>query len=474
MHRVEYRLWAGFLVILILTASILFMDRWQSRQVMEAQSWVAHTHEVVAAIKSVVSEFKDAERGQRGYLLTMKPEFLNPYIEARSAYNAQLDHLQLLTSDNPYQQQKISEFRSLANKMFRELNQTIEMAKMGQRDAAIKRVAKAHGNDLMKQIRALAGIMNDEESRLLNQRLTRFQRLSDNLQWGTAICVASATLADLLVAFVTIRSIRAQYLRQSVFTELAQANQDLEQFAYAASHDLRSPLRGIATAAEIICEEESENISEESQKCLSMMKLRIARMETLLDDLLAYSRANQHDEPKEIVDVHHLVEEVVQMSTLPDGFEVQIQNRLPVMKTSIAPLRQVFLNLISNAVKHHDRECGRIQIRSQQQADTVVFRCCDDGPGIDAEYRERVFEMFETLKSHDESEGSGLGLAMVKRHISRLGGEVSIEPNQPRGCKFVFQVPYIAAPVESQLDRLPQNDSAQNSRQDDAEIHSLC
>jgi len=224
---------------------------------------------------------------------------------------------------------------------------------------------------------------------------------------------------------------------------LRQVNDDLEQFTYIASHDLRAPLRGVKALAGWISEElEGHEISDGVRRRLDLLVGRIQRMEALLADLLAYARTGQGEGEIEEVELCALVREVVETSDLPSGFTVRCASHPPVFHTHRTPLETVLRNLIANAIKHHDRDTGEIVVDAAPGAGMVVFAVADDGPGIDPKFRERVFRMFTTLKPRDKVEGSGMGLAIVKRIVALRGGHVWLEPRpDARGTMVKFAWP---------------------------------
>lgn len=224
--------------------------------------------------------------------------------------------------------------------------------------------------------------------------------------------------------------------------EAERANVELDRFAYAASHDLRAPLRGLAALAEFIGEdlEDVAGVSDEVRENLGLMRRRVQRMDALLLSLLEYSRVGRRGLEPEDVDVHALVEGVIDLLSVPDGFEVVIEDRLPTLDTARALLERVFMHLIGNAIKHHDRPRGRVTIAFEETPIFAVFTVTDDGPGIPADLKEKAFKIFGTLKRRDEIEGSGMGLALIKKIMESVGGELALE-SEGRGCTFVVRWP---------------------------------
>jgi PAS domain S-box-containing protein len=222
--------------------------------------------------------------------------------------------------------------------------------------------------------------------------------------------------------------------------ELIRSNKDLEQFAYVASHDLKAPLRAVELLVQWITEGLAGYDANNVQENLGLLTKRTQRLNRLLDDLLAYSRAGRKVGAHRELDSHALVADVAQMLNPPPGFSISIDGQLPKFKTHPAPLEQVLRNLISNAVKHHPGPEGRVVVSCADQGEFFVFSVTDDGEGIPMQYAQRVFEMFQTLKPRDQVEGSGMGLAIVSRIVQWQGGRVWFEPAPSgRGTVFKFQ-----------------------------------
>ena len=223
--------------------------------------------------------------------------------------------------------------------------------------------------------------------------------------------------------------------------ELERSNQELDEFAYIASHDLKTPLRGIDNLSKWIADDAKDVLSEASREHLRKLRQRISRLDRLLDDLLQYSRAGQQMGDVMPIQTGPLVRSVVELLTPPAGFVVRVADNMPQLTTYKTPLEVVFRNLINNAIKHHDRAEGHIEVSASTQGRLVEFTIRDDGPGIPAEYHDRIFRMFQTLKPRDEVEGSGIGLAVVKKLVERQGGQVTVESHSGRGTAFRFTWP---------------------------------
>ncbi|TQV73391.1 PAS domain-containing sensor histidine kinase [Exilibacterium tricleocarpae] len=209
--------------------------------------------------------------------------------------------------------------------------------------------------------------------------------------------------------------------------ELERSNQELSTFAYVASHDLKSPLRAIKQLAAWI-EEDLDSVSDSVAENLALMKNRILRMETLLQDLLAYSRIGRLERRTEVVDTLASIKGIFALLDVPPDFRMVTEGDFPCLTTLKAPFEQVMRNLIDNAVKHRKSAAGTVTLSVRENDDFFEFRVTDDGPGIPERFQEKVFEIFQTLQPRDRVEGSGMGLAIVKKIVETHGGSIKLEP----------------------------------------------
>jgi signal transduction histidine kinase len=230
--------------------------------------------------------------------------------------------------------------------------------------------------------------------------------------------------------------------------ELERSNQDLDEFAYIASHDLRSPLRDIDNLASWIIEDLPDTIDQETTTMLARLRQRTQRMEQLLDDLLAYSRAGRSAYQQEEINTYNLVEDVLKLVNPPANFRIVLGNDFPTITGPRVPLLQILQNLISNAIIHHDLAQGVIEINATSDGKVTHWQVKDDGPGIAQEHQERVFGMFQTLRPRDDVEGSGMGLAIVRKQIESQKCTIQLH-SQGRGCLFSFTWPCVWNPADS-------------------------
>ena len=241
-------------------------------------------------------------------------------------------------------------------------------------------------------------------------------------------------------------TLQAQAVKLAETTALVELrNQELNRFSHTVSHDLKAPLRGISNLAGWIQEDLPATVNPEIIANLELMRSRVARMDRLIDGLLNYAQVGNTEASLETFSVEHLLKEIVDLLSIPDGFVVELPAELPPMTTNRVLLSQVLANLIGNAYKHHDslgetgrdRPSGRIQVTVKPDAEMWEFSVRDDGCGIALEHQERVFDIFKTLSGNDKT-NTGIGLSIVKKLVETHGGQVTLESQIGMGTTFSF------------------------------------
>ncbi|WP_299662802.1 CHASE domain-containing protein [uncultured Psychromonas sp.] len=291
-----------------------------------------------------------------------------------------------------------------------------------------------------KNISHLSEALQNQNSQLEKKVVERTQSLADkNAQLKDNIDELTAQRG--LLSSLMKEADAAKVLAELRAVDLARSNKDLDEFAYVASHDLKAPLRGIDQLATWVVEDLEEGNLEEIPSHLKMMRNRIQRLETLLNDLLTYSRANRQEKSISKIDANIVINDLFHLVAPLDGFSLIIKNNLPTFLTYRAPFEQVIRNLLSNAIKHHDKKQGNIKIGCTETELFYQFSIEDDGPGIASDYHQDIFKMFKTLRPRDETEGSGMGLALIKKIVEHYSGEVTVESALGEGCTFYFTWP---------------------------------
>ncbi len=269
-----------------------------------------------------------------------------------------------------------------------------------------------------------------------------------------AIFIAIGLLGIIGIGFVTSKlrhtSVELQQRVQERTAELVdkaaaleRINQELDQYAYVVSHDLKAPLRAIANLSEWIEEDIADNLTDDTRKQMTLLRGRVARMGDLINGILQYSRIGRIDNEVESVDVNELLQEIIAGLAVPEGFVIDIAPDMPVFETARVPLSQVFANLLSNAIKyHHQPEQGHVKVNVREvDGEFYEFSVHDDGPGIAPEYHEKMFGIFQTLNARDKVESTGVGLSIVKKIVEIQGGKIILESAEGEGSTFRFSVP---------------------------------
>ena len=179
----------------------------------------------------------------------------------------------------------------------------------------------------------------------------------------------------------------------------------------------------------------------ESQQHLALLRSRVHRMSALIDGLLEYSRAGRLRNRIERVSVDDLLKDIVEMLSVPAEVSVDIALGMPTFETERLPLQQVFLNLVSNAIKHSDRPDTRVRVAVREHDDFYEFIVEDNGPGIARQFHGKIWDIFQTLQPRDKVEGAGIGLALVRKNVESRGGRAWLDSDEGRGAKFFFLWP---------------------------------
>jgi len=243
---------------------------------------------------------------------------------------------------------------------------------------------------------------------------------------------------------VTERLNAESRLKRTV-AELETKTSELESFTYSVSHDLKEPLRTMEAFSQFLLEDYAERLDEQGRDYLERMGRAGARLRQMIEELLVLARVAQRSQDAARVDVRELVNNIVsamQVAVHEKGLHVEIESDLPAVAGDLYHTEQIFGNLFSNALKfnHADEPLVRIGVRSVEDG-RATFYVQDNGIGVEPEYHERIFQVFQQLHRREEYEGTGAGLAIVKRAAEALGGSVRLESSLGAGATFLVQLP---------------------------------
>ena len=491
--RLNTKILLGFAIALTALVATSITAYVTINQLRRYTGLVEHSYKVLQQTNDVRLTVRDAQTGMRSYLLVGDTYYLDRYQQNAILMQRHVVALQRLLADNRSQHQRADTLRQLIDAQFEEL----ELFKTYQPSPEVAQALLLREQQPLRTLRGVVLRLRQYEERLLqsrNQQQNLFQKLAPSA------IILSAVLAVIIVLWLfsrianelhanehlrleltrmnqdTARRIKGiEHLAHQVvqgdykvkiqdngqdrlgslatllnqmtqalddaFSQLESRNQELDQFAYVASHDLKAPLRGLSSIVKWIEEEQADELSPTLRTYLDQMKGRLARLEDLINGLLAYARASRAEHPSEQVSVEQLARDVADLVVPPD-FALELAPGLPTFQTDRLGLQQVFTNLFSNAVKYHGTGgTGRVRLSCKDAGRHYEFRVQDNGPGIAAEHHERVFRLFQTLRDRHTAESTGIGLSIVKRIIDDRKGSIHIESALGEGAAFVFTWP---------------------------------
>jgi PAS domain S-box-containing protein len=233
----------------------------------------------------------------------------------------------------------------------------------------------------------------------------------------------------------------AEARHQRLLQELTSANEELTNFAYVVSHDLKAPLRAIGALADWLSTDYADKFNEEGREHMSLLLSRVHRMGALIDGILQYSRVGRVRETSVPLDLNRVVSEVIDLLAPPANISITVDPSLPTVRMEPVRIQQVFQNLISNAIKYMNKPEGKIHVGCASLQKEWQFSVADNGPGIEERHFERIFQLFQTLAPRDRVESTGVGLSLVKKIVELYRGRVWLESRVGQGSTFFFTLP---------------------------------
>jgi light-regulated signal transduction histidine kinase (bacteriophytochrome) len=230
---------------------------------------------------------------------------------------------------------------------------------------------------------------------------------------------------------------------QRTLADLERSNKDLEQFAYVASHDLQEPLRMVSSYTQLLAKHYEGLLDDKAKKFIAYAVDGAIRMQTLINDLLAYSRVGTRGKPLEPTDSHAALGEAIRnlAALIGENRAIITNDSLPTVRADASQLVLVFQNLLANAIKFRRKDLPHIHVSARDHDREWVFAVKDNGIGIEPQHAERVFVIFQRLHTREEYPGTGIGLAVCRRIVERHGGKIWFESEPGKGTTFFFTVP---------------------------------
>jgi PAS domain S-box-containing protein len=254
---------------------------------------------------------------------------------------------------------------------------------------------------------------------------------------------AEGVLVTAAIRNITERKKSEEHLVKTV-GELKRSNDELQQFAYVSSHDLQEPLRMVTSYTQLLAGRYKGRLDSDADEFIAFAVDGCNRMQGLIKDLLAYSRAGTNGKVLREVSAENALKEALAnlRATIDQSSAVVTHDALPAIRTDETQLTQVFQNLVGNAIKYHGTEVPHVHVSARKNGGNEwTFSVRDNGLGIDAQYFDRIFILFQRLHGRDEFEGTGIGLAICKKILERLGGRIWVESQPEKGSTFYFALP---------------------------------
>lgn len=424
---------------------------WSLRAKSDAYWWVNHTQEVIRETNDLMTALIDAETAIRGYAITQRPSFLEPYNQVKQEIPLYLLRLEKLTKDNFQQQQQLKLIQQKIETRFNILKQDLDKLNL---ESSVSNNAQSSelfvdGKTAMDEIQDYLDSFRNEEWKLLNLRQKHLEKINriTNILLGASVgsSLIGYGLATKLYYQAEkeiehrLKELDLSNKNLAVTNQLIkERNEELDQFTYIVSHDLKAPLRAISNLSEWIEEDLADKLDQDTADKMALLRNRVQRMNNFIDGLLDYSRIGKVTGEKTRVDVQQLLLEIIDSIAPPATFVINIAENMPILQTEALALQQVFSNLIGNAIKHHHREDGTITITAQEKRQYYQFSIADNGTGIAPEDQEKIFVIFQTIAGKNTKENTGIGLSIVKKIIEKQGGKIWLESKLNQGTTFHF------------------------------------
>lgn len=483
----------GFTVVFAALLAIGFYSSRAVRVLYSDSKSMSSNRELSRRVRTLLISLLDTETGQRGYLLTGNQAYLAPYEKGRAEVDENFERVRQTLTDFPSHATELGRLADLKQRKLAEMADTVKRYQKGETAAARDLVATDQGKALMDEIRNLLKTIDDEADEGVRRWESNLERSRSELTRGLVLLLAvglallltlcvlilrllseqqrmqaeladrvterTAQLGDANAALqneVAERRRTAEILQQSNL-ELSRSNRELEDFAYVASHDLQEPLRKIQAFGARLKTKHGASWPPEAQDYLARMQNAAQRMETLIRDLLAYSRITTQGKPFQPTDLNEILKGVLgdleELLTRTGG-TVESES-LPVLPADPLQMRQLLQNLVANALKFHRAGVApvvRVESRTLAQANgqpsQVELTVTDNGIGFEEKYLDKIFQPFQRLHARQAYEGTGMGLAVCRKIVERHNGTITARSTPDMGTTFIVSLPQMSAQGE--------------------------
>lgn len=482
--KIRFQLLIGFFVLILVFVTVFFINHRLSNEVLTNTAYLNNSEMVIRNSNILHKEIIEMQSGFRGFLLTNQESFLQPYYKGLKSVPKQLIDQRSLLS-NEFQKSKLDSIhllhkvwvvysdslitskkdtlpeagvkyqRLFENKLKMEvgkmLNDKINSIfvsidnheyniRQKRRLALQSSIEKTRNKSIILIIVSLAFILilSLYVVRTITKRISKMITLAEKISKGNFITI-NDTRKDEFASLVCSLNEMSEKLEGN-FRELKNKNEELDQFAYVVSHDLKAPLRGISNIISWIEEDHEVELTPNIKDNFLLIKGRAGRLENMINGLLEYARVGKLKKGVEKIDLNTFLTEIKEL-IVPDYVKFVTDKNLPSIYGEKLLLEQVFSNLISNAFKHNHVNDPIIIIGFLDKGTQYEFSVKDNGPGIEKEYFDKIFVIFQTLQERDAFESTGVGLAIVKKIVENQKGTIRVESQLGIGTTIIFTWP---------------------------------
>jgi signal transduction histidine kinase len=488
--KISYLIFFGFLFILTMFTITTYINSKQAEKVNENSEWFANSTTVMRESNRFQRNILNMVSGLRGYLLSGENYFIQSYDSAALENVKILEELNEIIPDTSQQQQALYELIELNNQWMHDFADPLIAARKAAHlsDSSLQAYNALYRDKLVigteKNInRRLQQRFRDFTNYEYQLRQFRNEVLADSIRqtraisfWLTTSSIVLGFLIALFLAYRISTRIMAMVKMSNTIAsgnyevqtadhgkdELSQLanslnhmaevlsenirllqrkNEELDQFAHIVSHDLKAPLRGIDNVITWIEEDHSTELPPKISEYIQLIKGRLLRAENMIRGILLYARVGKQSMEREYINLNLLMQDIAENLVLRPGLRLEVQENLPDIYSERIPLQQVLSNLISNAIKYHDKPEGYIKVYLKNSMDHYEFFVEDNGPGISKTYHDKIFAIFQTLQERDSFESTGVGLAIVKKILDDRKQTIKVTSEPGQGCVFSFTWP---------------------------------
>ena len=436
----------GFVSGMFIMIGMDIFSNFSTIDLQESAQMVSHTHEVEYHIAQLSFLIQEIEINKQYYLLSANKKYRELTVSNLESVESEIDAFGKITIDNPNQQGRKKVLAELVDQRLDLLNRTFATYDSIRNGSKVNQMFLDERIELLTKIKSVLNEADNEEKKLLAIREIKSTATSKRTFFLVPLGSFAST-AVLVWIFMLLNSEVSERLQSEAALKKSEdnlrlSNQELEQFAYVASHDLQEPLRMIASFTQLLEKRYNDKLDDDGREFIHYAVDGATRMQRLINDLLDYSRVTTRGKPLVDVDLSSVLGMAIAnlQTKIQESSALIINDTLPFVKGDETQLMRVFQNLIDNAIKFRGKETPRINITSVIENNNVTISIQDNGIGIDLKYKDRIFLIFQRLHSSTVYPGTGIGLAVCKRTIERHGGNIWFESEPGKGTTFKFSL----------------------------------